>query len=155
MPADWSIDLMHQFNPTYASPRMKSHPKPSPSTCTDLSQSVNGVVAPELQNLSKVDLDILETVIKRAGPKATTFFTVFKAYSDVLKERGLDPQEVVYYGKLLKVGTLKGKDWGEKWAAVKAQNTRVSKYLSSTHRNSRFPPARTRYIHSHCGEFRV
>lgn len=108
---------------------MKPHPKPSPSTCTDLSQSVNGVVAPELQNLSKADLDILDAVIKRAGPRATTFFTVFKAYSDVLKERGLDPQEVVYYGKLLKVGTLKGKDWGDKWAVVKAQNTRVSIYV--------------------------
>ena len=67
------------------------------------------------------DIDIIDAVIERAGPSATTFFTIFKAYSDVLKDRGLDPQEVIYYGKLLKLGTLRGKNWGEKWEAVKVQ----------------------------------
>jgi protein SFI1 len=48
--------------------------------------------------------------------------TVFKAYNDILNERGMDPQnEVVYYGKLLKLGTLKGKSWGDKWNMVKLQ----------------------------------
>src|SRR6202011_735847 len=37
-------------------------------------------------------------------------------------ERGMDPQnEVIYYGKLLKLGTLKGKSWGDKWRMVKLQ----------------------------------
>ena len=83
-------------------------------------------MAPELQHLSADDVDILDAVIKRAGPSATTFFTIFKAYSDVLNDRGLDPQEVIYYGKLLKLGTLKGKNWGDKWEMVKAQLVQVS-----------------------------
>lgn len=96
------------------------------SARTDLTQSANGTVAPELQNLTPGDIEILDAVIKRAGPSATTFFTIFKAYSDVLNERGLDPQEVVYYGKLLKLGTLKGKNWGDKWEMVKTQIDPVS-----------------------------
>jgi protein SFI1 len=85
-----------------------------------------GHTAPELQNLTAQDIDIIDAVIERAGSSATTFFSVFKAYSEVLKQRGLDPQEVVYYGKLLKLGTLKGKNWGEKWEVVKEQLGRVS-----------------------------
>ncbi|KAF9532236.1 Sfi1 spindle body protein-domain-containing protein [Crepidotus variabilis] len=80
----------------------------------------NSTAAPlELQNLTPHDVDIIDAVIERAGPAANTFFTIFKAYSDVLRERGLDPQEVLYYGKLLKLGTLKGKNWGDKWDSVK------------------------------------
>jgi protein SFI1 len=56
---------------------------------------------------------------------------VFKAYSEVLKEHGLDPQEVVYYGKLLKLGTLRGKNWGEKWVSVKSQMSQVCQSLYS------------------------
>lgn len=78
------------------------------------------VAAPlELQNLTPQDIEIIDAVIERAGSSANTFFVVFKAYSDVLKERGLDPQEVVYYGKLLKLGTMKGKNWGDKWSAIR------------------------------------
>ncbi|KAF8959025.1 hypothetical protein BDZ97DRAFT_1923172 [Flammula alnicola] len=98
---------MHRFQPTRASPPAR-HATNTP-TQSDLSQSVNAAVAPELQHLSAEDIEILEAVIKRA------------AYLDVLKERGLDPHEVVYYGKLLKLGTLKGKNWGDKWETVKAQ----------------------------------
>lgn len=82
---------------------------------------ISGLAVPELQNLTDHDIDIIDAVIERAGPSATTFFTIFKAYSDVLKDRGLDPQEVIYYGKLLKLGTLRGKNWGEKWETVKVQ----------------------------------
>ncbi|KAF9480103.1 hypothetical protein BDN70DRAFT_877988 [Pholiota conissans] len=111
---------MHRFQPTRASPPIRQHTLDT-SVVTDLSQSTNVAVAPELQNLNSDDIEILDAVIKRAGPGATTFFTIFKAYSDVLNERGLDPQEVVYYGKLLKLGTMKGKSWGDKWEMVKAQ----------------------------------
>ncbi|KAJ3505555.1 hypothetical protein NLJ89_g7354 [Agrocybe chaxingu] len=88
-------------------------------------KDTTGAIAPELQHLSSSDIAILDAVIHRAGYSATTFFTVFKAYSDVLKERGLDPQEVVYYGKLLKLGTMKGRNWGEKWDLVKASWERI------------------------------
>lgn len=112
---------MRHFNPTRASPPAKSL---SSSTAT-LSGNRNNI-APELLHLSPEDVDILDAIVERAGHSATTFFTVFKAYSDVLRERGLHPQEVVYYGKLLKLGTLKGKNWGEKWETVKAQLDFVS-----------------------------
>ena len=113
---------MHRFQPTRASPPIKEPPS---SNC-GASESCHEFVAPELQNLSPDDIDILDAVIQRAGSTATTFFTIFKAYSDVLQERGLDPQEVIYYGKLLKLGTLKGRNWGEKWGMVKGQVERVS-----------------------------
>lgn len=116
---------MPHFNPTRASPPAKSL---ASSTAT-LSGN-NNVLAPELLHLSSEDVNILDAIIERAGHSATTFFTVFKAYSDVLRERGLHPQEVVYYGKLLKLGTLKGRNWGEKWNAVKAQLDSVSQTWS-------------------------
>ena len=80
------------------------------------------VAVPELSGLNSEDIELIEAVISRAGAAATTFLPVFKAYSDVLHERGLDQHEVVYYGKLLKLGTLKGRNWGEKWNLVKLQN---------------------------------
>lgn len=89
------------------------------------------VAAPlELQNLTPQDIEIIDAVIERAGSSANTFFVVFKAYSDVLKERGLDPQEVVYYGKLLKLGTMKGKNWGDKWSAIRPLGSLVG-FVSS------------------------
>jgi protein SFI1 len=114
---------MHRFQPTRASPPIKELAPASSSY--SISESGHELV-PELQHLSPSDIDILDAVIQRAGSAATTFFTIFKAYSDVLQERGLDPQEVVYYGKLLKLGTLKGRNWGEKWEMVKAQAGKVS-----------------------------
>ncbi|KAK0240195.1 CTLH/CRA C-terminal to lish motif domain-containing protein [Armillaria nabsnona] len=77
---------------------------------------------PELTGLSQEDVDLLDAIIDRAGASATAFLTVFKAYSDILQERGLDPHEVVYYGKLLKLGTLKGGSWADKWGMVKDQH---------------------------------
>ena len=101
----------------------------STTSNTSLCHETSGLAAPELQNLTPHDIAIMDAVIERAGPPATTFFTVFKAYSEVLKERGLDPQEVVYYGKLLKLGTLRGKNWGEKWALVRNQMGQVCQFL--------------------------
>jgi len=112
--------IMLHFQPQYASPRLRSSTSNASS-----GHELSAVVAPELQNLTADDVDILGAVIQRAGPSATTFFTVFKAYSDVLRERGLDPQEVVYYGKLLKLGTMKGRNWGEKWEMVRTQRNYV------------------------------
>ncbi|KAI0064613.1 hypothetical protein BV25DRAFT_1852514 [Artomyces pyxidatus] len=92
------------------------------SAVSDVSRS-SIVSAPELAYLTSDEIDFIDAVISRASPSATTFLSVFKAYNDVLQERGLDPQnEVVYYGKLLKLGTLKGANWGEKWRVVKAQH---------------------------------
>jgi protein SFI1 len=110
------------FHPTRTSPTFR------PTTATSDSRSTTHSIAtdvplaspPELTNLTQDEIELIDAVIQRAGSSATTFLTVFKAYNDVLTERGLDPQEVLYYGKLLKIGTMKGKNWGEKWNTVKA-----------------------------------
>ncbi|KAI0646947.1 Sfi1 spindle body protein-domain-containing protein [Trametes meyenii] len=76
----------------------------------------------QLAGLTPEEINFIDEVISRAPATASTFLTVFKSYNDVLQERGLDPQnEVVYYGKLLKIGTLKGKSWADKWSMVKEQ----------------------------------
>jgi protein SFI1 len=116
---------MLPFVPQHASSLLES------TTNASLCHESSSHAAPELQNLSPQDIRIIDAVIERAGPSATTFFTVFKAYSEVLKEHGLDPQEVVYYGKLLKLGTLRGKNWGEKWVSVKSQMSQVCQSLYS------------------------
>ncbi|KAJ7470710.1 Sfi1 spindle body protein-domain-containing protein [Mycena latifolia] len=115
---------MSSFRPTRASP---------PSKLTSLADSVlhstlsadlsrsSTVSIRELLGLTQEDVDLVDAIISRAGPSATTFPAVFTAYNAVLKERGLDPSEVVFYGKLLKLGTLKGANWGEKWRMVKLQ----------------------------------
>ncbi|KAL1692309.1 hypothetical protein GGG16DRAFT_90188 [Schizophyllum commune] len=110
---------MPPFNPTRASP-----PARVLDLAASLSQDISRtstVSVPELASLSPDEIELLEAVIQRAGSNANTFLTVFKAYNDVLTERGLDPHEVVYYGKLLKLGTLKGRNWADKWESVKHQ----------------------------------
>jgi protein SFI1 len=114
---------MHHFRPTRASPTSKSTLLPDhtlDSAYTDISRS-SAVSVHELAGLTEQEVELLDAVIERASPSATTFLTVFKAYNDVLNERGIDPHEVLYYGKLLKLGTLKGRNWGDKWSMVKKQ----------------------------------
>ena len=77
----------------------------------------------ELATLTPDEIEFLDSVISRAPASATTFIHIFKAYNEVLSERGLDAEnEVDYYKKLLKIGTLKGENWASKWRAVKSQN---------------------------------
>lgn len=130
---------MSGFRPTRASPPAKRTALPSAragqTAVSDISRS-SAVSTTELQGLTPQDIEFLDAVIQRASPTATTFLTVFKAYNDILTERGMDPQnEVVYYGKLLKLGTLKAGSWGEKWRVVKMQQGYDSYH--STH----IPPA--------------
>ncbi|KAL9715093.1 hypothetical protein Ac2012v2_001752 [Leucoagaricus gongylophorus] len=114
--------MTSSFQPTRASPPLRStkpiHGFRGPPSIDFSVISSSTVIVPELLNLTPDDIEFIEAVIKRAGPFAATFPLVFKAYNDVLKERGMDAGEVKYYGKLLKLGTMKGKNWGEKWNAV-------------------------------------
>ncbi|THG95070.1 hypothetical protein EW026_g6516 [Hermanssonia centrifuga] len=133
---------MSRFRPTRASSPLSPCIKPpAPRSKDILDNSTSSILSsvPELSALTSEEIEFIDTVIQRAGGSATTFLTVFKAYNDILQERGLEPQhEVVYYGKLLKLGTLKGKNWGEKWDMVKRQQgTKASKI---THRSSHRPP---------------
>ncbi|KAI0831195.1 Sfi1 spindle body protein-domain-containing protein [Trametes gibbosa] len=101
---------------------------------------VNGLTVPELVGLGPEEIDFIDDVITRAPATASTFLTVFKAYNDILQERGLDPQnEVVYYGKLLKIGTLKGKSWADKWNMVKEQQGYISRTGTKAGRRTHVP----------------
>jgi protein SFI1 len=92
------------------------------SGLSDVSRSSSLSIA-ELARLTSDEIEFLDAVISRAPPSATTFIHIFKAYNDVISERGLDAEnEVEYYKKLLKIGTLKGENWASKWRAVKTQN---------------------------------
>ncbi|THU99321.1 hypothetical protein K435DRAFT_751904 [Dendrothele bispora CBS 962.96] len=104
-------------SPARRLPLPQSHTQPS-----DLSRSSILSAVPELTGLTPEDVQIIDAIIERADPTASTFLPVFKVYNDVLTEHGLDPRETIYYGKLLKLGTLKGSNWGEKWRMVKIQN---------------------------------
>ena len=92
------------------------------SAVSDISRSSALSIA-DLATLTPDEVEFLDAVISRAPTSATTFIHIFKAYNEVISERGLDAEnEVNYYKKLLKIGTLKGENWGSKWRAVKAQN---------------------------------
>ncbi|KAI0693271.1 hypothetical protein BC835DRAFT_1354288 [Cytidiella melzeri] len=135
---------MSRFRPTRASPPLRSALKNPTITAAEeiLSNSRSSVAsAPEPAALSPEEIDFIDTVIAKAGPSATTFLTIFKAYNDTLQERGLDPQhEVVYYGKLLKLGTLKGRNWGDKWKMVRDQQCRDDGKLRTKEPAIRPPP---------------
>ncbi|KIK59731.1 hypothetical protein GYMLUDRAFT_74171 [Collybiopsis luxurians FD-317 M1] len=113
---------MFSFRPPRSSSPANQQRLRASTVSPDISRSSVFSAVPELAGLSTEEVDLLDAIIERAGPTATTFLTVFKAYNDILTDRGLDPHEVVYYGKLLKLGTLKGGSWREKWDAIKAQN---------------------------------
>ncbi|KAK0197165.1 hypothetical protein F5146DRAFT_1099463 [Armillaria mellea] len=133
---------MPAFRPSRSSP---------PSRVVEFAQSITESLSsrsappvPELTDLSQEDVDLLDAIIDRAGASATTFLTVFKAYSDILQERGLDPHEVVYYGKLLKLGTLKGGSWADKWGMVKDQHGYTQKSKPMAARTGSSQPTRQR-----------
>ncbi|KAJ3709424.1 hypothetical protein C8R42DRAFT_640651 [Lentinula raphanica] len=88
----------------------------------DVSRFSHSSNIPELAGSSPEDVELIDTIIERASPSATTFLPVFKAYNDVLLERELDPHGAKCYGELLKLGTLKGSSWQDKWDTIKAQN---------------------------------
>ncbi|KAJ8520415.1 hypothetical protein ONZ45_g2769 [Pleurotus djamor] len=119
------LDML-DFNPTRSSPepkRVVRQPRRvAPTSASSTVSRASTLAVPELSNLLPEDVELLDAVLERAGPNATSFITVFKAYNDILQQRGLDPTEVVYYGKILKLGNVKGVNWQDKWLEVKRQN---------------------------------
>ena len=123
------------FTPVRASTPPHSHA--TRSAVSDVSRSSALSIA-ELATLTSDEIEFLDAVISRAPASATTFIHIFKAYNEVISERGLDAEnEVDYYKKLLKIGTLKGENWASKWRAVKAQNGYIA---TSTPARTRPPP---------------
>ncbi|KIL69688.1 hypothetical protein M378DRAFT_156912 [Amanita muscaria Koide BX008] len=106
---------MLEFRPTRASPPARPPRNIRPKSPTDLSFRSEQ----QLKNLSAEEVDFLDAVFERAGPTAVGFMAIFDSYNRVLEERGLAPDEVVGYAKLLKVGNWKGETWREKWTEVK------------------------------------
>lgn len=110
----------------FAPPRVSSPAKPSVVARARANSNTQGTLStsslpPELQGLTTEEISFIDEVVSHAPPNSNHFLTVFKAYNDILAERGVNPgDEVVYYGKLLKLGTLKGASWAEKWDWVKS-----------------------------------
>ncbi|CAL1704876.1 unnamed protein product [Somion occarium] len=97
----------------------------------------------ELQDLTTEEIAFIDEVVGRSPPNAAHFLAVFKAYNDILAERGVNPgDEVVYYGKLLKLGTLKGSSWTEKWNFVKSLQAGPSNSAVKTQPSRHAPPRR-------------
>lgn len=115
---------MAHFRPERASPPLllKSALKPKSSLSQTLDASESSATSAVLSGLSRDDVALIDAIIERAPPSATTFLTVFKAYNEVLQERGMNAgDDVLYYRMLLKLGVVKGRDWGEKWKTVRIQ----------------------------------
>ncbi|KAJ6596838.1 hypothetical protein DFH09DRAFT_1272396 [Mycena vulgaris] len=98
----------------------------------DLSRS-STISIRELVGLSQEEVELLDAIVTRAGPSATTFPAVFTAYNAVLKERGLDPAEVVLYSKILKLGTLKGSKLGREMED--GQSSSRTRWFCTSHEN--------------------
>ncbi|KAF8602674.1 hypothetical protein BDV93DRAFT_184895 [Ceratobasidium sp. AG-I] len=121
---------MSRFNPTRTSsplvrPRANTVSTPAPAPNRNVRPVPDEPSTSSVQSLQQITLDdvqVIDAIIERAPATAKAFVAVYKAYNAVLQERGLDPSEdVVYYEFLLKIGLFKGAEWGDKWAAAKAQ----------------------------------
>ncbi|KAG8748037.1 hypothetical protein FRC10_009789 [Ceratobasidium sp. 414] len=120
---------MSRFNPPRtSSPLVRARAQttvstPAPSRATrPASEEISTSSAKSLQQLTPHDVQIIDAIIERAPATAKAFVAVYKAYNAVLQERGLNPgDDVIYYEFLLKLGLVKGAEWGDKWATAKAQ----------------------------------
>ncbi|CEL52321.1 hypothetical protein RSOLAG1IB_00861 [Rhizoctonia solani AG-1 IB] len=121
---------MSRFKPTRTSsplirPRSGSIPTATPTPKQQIRpppQDISASSTRSLQQITSSDVQVIDAIIERAPATAKAFVNVYKAYNAVLQERGLDPSEdVIYYEFLLKIGLLKGAEWGDKWASAKAQ----------------------------------
>ncbi|KAG9117290.1 hypothetical protein FRC07_007362 [Ceratobasidium sp. 392] len=123
---------MSRFNPTRtSSPLIRARgqsiptpaPAPAPTRATrPTSEEISTSSARSLQQLTPHDVQVIDAIIERAPATAKAFVAVYKAYNAVLQERGINPSDdVIYYEFLLKLGLVKGAEWGDKWATAKAQ----------------------------------
>ena len=71
-------------------------------------------------DLSPEDVNIIDSIILRAGPEATTWISVLKAYNDVFQDLGKEAaDDVDVYTILLKLGLIRASNWAERWSHVK------------------------------------
>ena len=129
---------MTSFYPSRASPQasprqLLRNKFPNLGSLDTTGSSITSSASAALSGLTDKDIELIDEIIERSPPTATTFLTVFKAYNEVLAERNMDAaNDVTYYKLLLKLGVVKGGDWGTKWNTVKATHGYGSGGLNST-----------------------
>ncbi|CAE6460315.1 unnamed protein product [Rhizoctonia solani] len=124
LPADHGIHVFVTSSPLIR-PRSGSIPTATPAPKQPIRtapQDISASSTRSLQQITPDDVQVIDAIIERAPASSKAFVHVYKAYMAVLQERGLDPAaDVTYYEFLLKIGLLKGAEWGDKWAAAKVQ----------------------------------
>jgi protein SFI1 len=103
--------------PRAASPKLPQSLPNVSSAAPHMSAEPN--LAP-FANLSPEDVNIIDSVILRAGPEATSWIAIVKAYNDVFQDLGKEAaDDVDIYTILLKLGLVRASNWGERWSHVK------------------------------------
>ena len=103
--------------PRAASPKLPQSLHNVPSPVSHMSADPN--LAP-FANLSPEDLNIIDSIILRAGPEAASWMAIVKAYNDVFQDLGKEAaDDVDIYTILLKLGLIRASNWGERWSHVK------------------------------------
>ena len=103
--------------PRAASPKLRQSLHNVSSPVSHMSADPN--LAP-FANLSPEDLNIIDSIILRAGPEATSWIAIVKAYNDVFQDLGKEAaDDVDIYTILLKLGLIRASNWGERWSHVK------------------------------------
>jgi len=103
--------------PRAASPKL---PQSLPNGSLPASHmSVEPNLAP-FANLPPEDVNIIDSIILRAGPEATSWMAIVKSYNDVFQDIGKEAaDDVDVYTILLKLGLIRASNWGERWSHVK------------------------------------
>jgi len=103
--------------PRAASPKLPQSLHNVSSPASHMSADPN--LAP-FADLSPEDVNIIDSIILRAGPEATSWIAVVKAYNDVFQDLGKEAaDDVDIYTVLLKLGLIRASNWGERWSHVK------------------------------------
>src|SRR6266404_5455089 len=67
--------------------------------------------------LSSEDVNIIDSIILHAGPEATSWIAIVKAYNDIFQGLGKEAaDDVDVYTILLKLGLIRASNWGERWS---------------------------------------
>jgi protein SFI1 len=103
--------------PRAASPKLPQSLPNVSSAASHMSAEPN--LAP-FANLSPEDVNVIDSIILRAGPQATSWIAIVKAYNDVFEGLGKEAaDDVEVYTILLKLGLIRASNWGERWSHVK------------------------------------
>ncbi len=69
-----------------------------------------------LSELTPEQIEVIDAIIRRAPENTTTFLAIYKAYEEVLEQRGIEATpDVNYYKILLQVGVIKAQYWRDRW----------------------------------------